>query len=245
MSGHDSVVHRLAPEAKLAAFLAYVLLVLAVPSSHWPVLLVDAALLAAVAVVARVRARWLVPRLALEAPVVVFALLLALVASGPRVEVLGLSLSRPGLEGAGLLVARAGLGLAAALVLVATTTPAAIVDGLDRLRLPRRMVEILTFMVRYLDLVRADLRRMEIARAARGDRRAGWRRWAAGAASVGQLFVRCYERGERVEHAMAARGYRGVLPRFGTTAVDRPPALVAALLPLAAGLALVGAVVTG
>lgn len=242
-----SAVHRLAPEAKLMAFLAFVLLVLAVPAPLWPVLVVDAVLLGAVAAIARVRLRWLVPRLALEAPVVLFALVLPLVAEGPRVEVLGLglALSRPGLEGAALLVARATLGLATALVLVATTPPDAIVDGLDRLGLPRRMVEILTFMVRYLDLVRVDLRRMEVARASRGDGRAGWRRWAAGAASVGHLFVRSYERGERVEQAMAARGYRGALPRFGTAGAGRPHALVAALLPIGAGLALAGGVIGG
>lgn len=240
-----SIVHRLAPEAKIIAFLAFAGLVVAVPAALWPVLVVDAVLLLVVVLVARVPAGWLAPRLALETPVLVFALLLPLVATGPQVEVLGLALSRSGLEGAAMLLARATLGLVAALVLVASTPAAAVVDGLDRLRMPHRLVEILTFMVRYLDLVRADLHRMEAARASRGDRRAGWRRWLAGATSAGHLFVRSYERGERVEQAMAARGYRGVLPRFATTVVDRPPALLAALLPLGAAVALTGGVIGG
>ena len=240
-----SIVHRLAPEAKIIAFLAFVGLVVAVPATLWPVLVVDAVLLWGVVLVARVPTGWLAPRLALETPVLVFALLLPLVATGPQVEVLGLALSRSGLEGAAMLLARATLGLVAALVLAASTPAAAVVDGLDRLRMPHRLVEILTFMVRYLDLVRADLHRMEVARASRGDRRSGWRRWLAGATSAGQLFVRSYERGERVEQAMVARGYRGVLPRFGTTVVDRPPALLAALLPLGAAVALAGAVIGG
>lgn len=238
-----SVVHRLAPEAKILAFLTFVLLVVAVPAAGWPVLCVDAVLLGIVAALARIPPVWLARRLAWETPMVVFALMLPFVATGPRVEVAGLALSRPGLEGGALLLARATLGLFAALLLVATTPATAVVDGLDRLRLPRRLVEILTFMVRYLDLVRGDLRRMEIARASRGDPRAGWRRWLAGAATVGHLFVRSYERGERVELAMAARGYRGVLPRFGTDTVRRPPAVLAALLPFGAALALVSAAV--
>lgn len=238
-----TVVHRLAPEAKIVAFVAFVLLVVAVPASGWPVLLGDALLLVGVAVVARIRLRWLIPRLAWETPVVIFALLLPFAATGPRVDVAGLALSRAGLEGGALLLARATLGLVAALLLVATTPATAIVDGLDRLRLPSRLVEILTFMVRYLDLIREDLHRMEVARASRGDRRAGWQSWVAGAATAGHLFIRSYERGERVEQAMAARGYRGSLPRFGADVIRRPPALLAALLPLGAALALTMALV--
>lgn len=238
-----TVVHRLAPEAKILAFITFVLFVVAVPAAGWPVLLVDAGLLAIVAIFARIPPGRLARRLVWETPVVVFALLLPFVATGPQVEVAGLALSRHGLEGGALLLARATLGLLAALLLMATTPATAVVDGLDRLRLPRRLVEILTFMVRYLDLVRGDLRRMEIARASRGDPRARWRRWLAGGATVGHLFVRSYERGERVELAMAARGYRGVLPRFGTDDIQRPPALLAALLPLGAALGLATAVV--
>ena len=238
-----SVVHRLAPEAKIVALLGFVLLVVAAPARWWPVLLVDAVLLAGVVGLARIPLRWIAPRLVWEVPVLVFALLLPVVATGPRIEVFGLALSRDGLEGGALLLARATLGLLTALVLVATTPATAVVDGLDRLRLPRRLVEILTFMVRYLGLVREDLHRMEVARASRGDQRAGWRRWLAGVATAGHLFVRSYERGERIEQAMLARGYGGVLPRAGLGNEERPPALLAGLLPLGAGLALVGAAV--
>jgi len=237
------IVRCLAPEAKIAALVGYVLLVVATPTALWPVLVIDAVLLAIVVLVARIPAHWLVPRLVLETPVVLFALLLPLVATGPRVEVLGLTLSRPGLEGAALLLTRTTLGLVAALTLVATTPADEVVDGLGRLRMPRPMVEILTFMVRYLGLVRDDLRRMEVARAARGDRRAGWRRWLAGAASVGHLFVRSYERGERVEQAMLARGYRGSLPQYATAVTGRPRSLLAALLPALAATALAGGLV--
>ena len=63
-----------------------------------------------------------------------------------------------------------------------------------------------------------ELRRMRIARESRGAR-ASWTGHArAVATSAGALFVRSYERGERVYLAMASRGYVGSLPVRGPAA---------------------------
>jgi cobalt/nickel transport system permease protein len=89
---------------------------------------------------------------------------------------------------------------------------------MQRLRLPRLMVEILSFMVRYLDVVADDLRRMRIARDSRAFSACGPRHWGVLASTAGALFVRSYERGERVHLAMLSRGYAGRLVVHG----DRP-----------------------
>jgi cobalt/nickel transport system permease protein len=67
-------------------------------------------------------------------------------------------------------------------------------------------------MVRYLGIVAGEGRRMHVARQSRGyDPRWLWQ--ARGiAASAGTLFVRSYERGERVYLAMLSRGYDGTMP---------------------------------
>ena len=70
-------------------------------------------------------------------------------------------------------------------------------------------------MVRYGDVVAGDLRRMRIARISRAhDPRWLWQARAV-AGSAGALFIRTYERGERIHAAMLARGYDGSLPRHG------------------------------
>jgi cobalt/nickel transport system permease protein len=71
------------------------------------------------------------------------------------------------------------------------------------------------FMVRYLGIVAGEGRRMHVARQSRGyDPRWLWQ--ARGiAASAGTLFVRSYERGERVYLAMLSRGYDGTMPALG------------------------------
>ena len=87
------------------------------------------------------------------------------------------------------------------------------VRGLERLRLPNTMVQIMAFMIRYLEVVGDDLRRQQIALASRGFSARNPRHWPILARSAGALFIRSYERGERVYLAMLSRGYTGRMPR--------------------------------
>jgi cobalt/nickel transport system permease protein len=93
-------------------------------------------------------------------------------------------------------------------------------------------------------VVADDLRRMRIARASRGEVGAGARLTAV-AAGAGTLFVRSYERGERVHHAMLARGYTGRLPAAGGTAATPGQWLTAALLPAGATVVVVSTLLLG
>ena len=68
------------------------------------------------------------------------------------------------------------------------------------------------FMIRYLDVVTADLGRMLTAMRSRGVDPRSPRHWPALARTLGALFVRSYERGERVHLAMLSRGYTGRMP---------------------------------
>ena len=107
----------------------------------------------------------------------------------------------------------------ASLLLAATTRTDEIVVGLDRLRCPAVLTQIATFMLRYLDVLSGEARRMRVARVSR----AMTALWQLGfAAGVGALFVRAFERGERVYLAMVSRGYTGHMPA-AWRADGRPP----------------------
>ena len=54
------------------------------------------------------------------------------------------------------------LGVLASLTLAATTEAHHLLAGLSRLRLPEQLVAIMGFMVRYLDVVSADLGRIVV-----------------------------------------------------------------------------------
>jgi cobalt/nickel transport system permease protein len=170
-----------------------------------------------------------------ETPFVAFALLLPFVSRGERVEVLGVAVSQPGLLGAWNVLAKATIGVLASILLVASTEQRSLLAGLERLRLPSRLVQIASFMLRYADVITGEMRRMRIARESRCFTARSVRGWRTLGHAAGSLFVRCYERGERVHLAMLARGYTGTMPaRAGGAAPPRAWATAFAL-PVAAG----------
>ena len=207
--GH-SPIHRLPPHVKLLALSSFMLLVVATPREWFQLFAGYLMLLGVVVAVSQVPPLYILKRMVIEVPFVVFAALMPFIATGPRTEVLGLELSVAGLWGAWGLLAKGTLGVLASLTLAATTEPRDILAGLERLRLPPQLVQIMGFMIRYLDVVTEEMRRMRIARESRGFTARNIRHWPVVARSAGALFIRSYERGERVHLAMLSRGYDGV-----------------------------------
>jgi cobalt/nickel transport system permease protein len=210
--GH-SPVHRAPAHLKLLALVGFVLVVVATPKDWFPAYAGYLAVVALVLGVSKVPPTYVLKRMVVEVPFVVFALLLPFVAQGPRTELLGLSVSEHGLLAAWALLAKGTLGVLASLTLAATTEPQELLAGLERLHLPNLLVQIMGFMVRYLDVVTTEMHRMRIARESRGFTARNPRHWPVLARSAGALFIRSYERGERVHLAMLSRGYTGKLPQ--------------------------------
>ncbi|MEV5826320.1 cobalt ECF transporter T component CbiQ [Spirillospora sp. NPDC052242] len=232
----DSPVHRLPPHCKLVAVLAFVLLVVATPRERMWAFGGYAVLLAAVALAARVPFGTVARRVVIEVPFVAFALLMPFIATGEKVTVLGLRLSEDGLWGAWNILAKGTLGVVASVLLAATTEPRMLLLGLERLRVPRLIVQIAGFMLRYGDVVAAELGRMRTARASRGFEARDVRATGVLAKSLGALFLRSYERGERVHLAMVSRGYDGRMPVLHDIGATPVQWTAAAALPLAASL---------
>jgi cobalt/nickel transport system permease protein len=67
-------------------------------------------------------------------------------------------------------------------------------------------------MLRYVNVVNDEMERMKVARDSRGFEATGLKHWKVLATAAGALFIRSYERGERVHLSMLSRGYEGVLP---------------------------------
>ena len=206
--GH-SWLHRLPAHVKLVALVSFMITVVATPREWFGAFGLYLLLLLTLVALSQVPPTYLARRMVVEVPFVVFALVLPFVATGPRTEVLGLSVSEHGLLGAWGLLAKGTLGVLASLLLAATTEPRALLAGLERLRMPPLLVQIMGFMIRYLDVVADELWRMHVARQSRGFRARDPRQWPVLARSLGVLFIRSYERGERVHLAMLSRGYDG------------------------------------
>jgi cobalt/nickel transport system permease protein len=207
-----SVAHRLPAHVKLVATFLVTVLIATTPNEQVVAFVGFSVLLALVARLSRIPGRFLLARLVVVTPFLVAALFLPFVASGPRLEVLGMSVAEAGLWGGFGLAARALLGATASLLLVATTEVPHLLRGLERLRVPALLTQIAAFMVRYLEVIVEEVTRQRRAMTARGyDPRWLWQLRPL-TAGLGVLFVRSYERGERVHAAMLARGFTGQLP---------------------------------
>jgi cobalt/nickel transport system permease protein len=141
------------------------------------------------------------------------------------------------------ILAKAVLGACVSIVLTATTEIPEIIRGMGILRVPALFTSIAMFMVRYLELIAAELKRTRLAMTSRGyDPR--WLTQAAPIASAaGALFVRSYERGERVHAAMLSRGFTGTMPSLDERrATPREWVATASLLLMAGAVAVLAAV---
>jgi cobalt/nickel transport system permease protein len=142
---------------------------------------------------------------------------LAELALGP----VSVTVTDAGLRDVVTIVLKAWLSVQVALLLAYTTRFPDLIEALRALRLPTTMVGIVSFMYRYLAVLGDETTRMNRARAARsavvsgrGGGRLAWRARVTGS-MVGSLFLRSYERSERVYAAMQARGFEGTLRGLG------------------------------
>ena len=210
-----SPLHRIAPEAKLLATLGMVISVAVTPREQVWAFGVYALMVSILIWVARVPAKFVAVRLLGVAPFVLFALLIPFIATGETTVVWGLEMSVDGLWATWNILAKTILGASVTIVLTATTEVPDMIEGLGILRVPALFVSITMFMIRYLELVADELGRMRLAMAARGYDPSGLHQVRPIASSAGTLFVRSYERGERVHAAMLSRGFTGTMPDLG------------------------------
>ena len=217
----QSPLHRADARVKFIATVAFIVTVSLLPVGSYLALGLAWLAVIAAATVARVGPLRPARRAFLAAPFLLaaFPLIftrpedpLATFALGP----LTLTISGEGLRMFTTIALKSWISVQAALLLAFTTPFHELVDALRQLRLPKIMVSIISFMYRYLAVLADESSRMSRARAARSaeasdGRRGGSLAWRAKVTGglVGSLFLRSYERSERIYAAMQARGFEG------------------------------------
>lgn len=212
-----SLVHHLDPRLKLLATLAFVLAVTTTAAGGWLVfallagLAVGAVLLAQVPLVEGLR------RSAIALPFAgMVALSLPFTQDGAVIWSWPIFGSRLTITDAGLLlfatvVLKAWLSVMVSGLLVATTPFPDLLKAMRSLHVPVVLTVTISFMYRYLFVLTDEAMRLQTARAARSAGSGGtvwWRARVLGG-MIGSLFIRSYERSERVYAAMLARGFAG------------------------------------
>jgi len=200
----DAPLQRLDSRFKLIATLVFVIGVVLTPMGNWKWLAGEGLVLAFLVGVSGVPPRELVLRwlgfLAL------FGFLTITVApSRPERATFGLPVVVV------TLLIKDSLALLATLLFAYVTPFHRILRAMRDLGVPLVLVATLQFMYRYLFVLTEELDRMVLARRARTFRQSGRLDWGLLTGLIGVLFLRSFERAERVHAAMLSRGWDGTL----------------------------------
>ena len=228
-SDRDSLIHRLDPRTKLVTTFLFITAVALTPPDGWPSYALHVAILAIWLLLSRVPVSYVLKRSLVVLPfVVLIAIFIPFfhegeVAGSYNIWLWQVSVTYSGLEILRNILIRAWLSILSLILLTSTTRLPELLRGLEQLHMPKVIVMLLSFMYRYIFVLVDEVMRMKQAR---DSRNFGGRRWwqiRTIGNMIGTLFIRSYERGERVYAAMVARGFDGrsrTLKRLQFKSVD-------------------------
>lgn len=223
----DSAVHRLDARAKLAAVLAYTVVLISFNRHEVTSLAPMAVFPLALLWLSRVPVGFALRRVAILCPFILMLVAMSPIYDRtPHVVSLGpwqTTIAAGWLTAANIAI-KFALGVLALTALMCSTPFSLLLEAMRKLGMPKLMVLQLGFLYRYLFVLIDEAMRMRRARDFRGAAQAPVaRRLAAVGGVIGSLFLRTLERSERIQLAMSSRGFRGEthsLSRLQFTARD-------------------------
>lgn len=218
-----SFVHRLDPRVKVSITLAFILSNALLPDGAWIAFVCSWLFLLLANVQSNLGVLFSFKRSFVALPFALIAITVLFSIPGESISSFHFLFWDLTITDAGFLrfisiVVRSWLSVQMAILLVATARFPDIVHALEHLRVPSILTTIIAFLYRYLFVLADEVFRLLRARESRsasvtGSRSGGSVAWRARVAGnmAGQLFIRSYERSDRVYNAMLSRGYDGHL----------------------------------
>lgn len=209
----DSLIHSLDPRTKLITSLAFIVAVVLTPVSNWRVFAFYFCLIAALLIISKLPPLYVLKRSLVIFP---FVLLIAIfipffksgeVAGSYNIWLWQVSVTYDGLLILANVVVKAWLSILSLILLSATTKFTELLKGLRQLGVPKVIVLILSFMYRYVFVLVDEVMRMRRARDSRNFGGSRLHQLRTIGNMIGTLFIRSYERGERIYAAMLSRGF--------------------------------------
>jgi cobalt/nickel transport system permease protein len=219
----SSPLHALDPRVKFVLTLAFILTVSLVPPQSWPAYIVLFSLVLSFEIVSDLGVGYVQRRAVLAFPFVLAALPIIFTIQGTPLFYLSLGkwtlvASVEGLARFASIALKSWISVQAGILLAASTPFPDLLVAMRAVRVPRLMVAVFGLMWRYLFVLVDEVLRLLRARAARSGELAlpgvksggslAWRGRVAGG-MAGSLFLRAFERSDRIYMAMLSRGYDG------------------------------------
>ena len=218
-----SPIHSLDSRAKFILTIAFILTASLTPFAAWPVYILLFAVILSVEILSSLGIGFVLKRATLALPFVLAALPVIFTIPGQTLFTIPLgswvlTASVEGLERFISIALKSWLSVQAAIILSASTPFPELLQAMRAVGIPRLLVGMFGLMWRYLFVLVDEALRMMRARSARSgevDKNGGkvggslaWRARVTGG-MAGSLFLRGFERSERIYTAMLSRGYDG------------------------------------
>jgi cobalt/nickel transport system permease protein len=246
---HTSPIHKLDGRVKFVLTVAFILTASLTPVAAWPVYVLLFSLILSVEILSGLGVRYVLKRALLALPFMLAAI--PVIFTNGQTALVSFSIGTwtltahiEGLERFLSVVLKSWLSVQAAIVLASSTPFPDLLQAMRAIHIPRMLVAMFGLMWRYLFVLVDEGLRLMRARAARSgqvravNQRSGgnvfWRARVTGG-MAGNLFLRAFERSDRIYVAMLSRGYDGEV-----RLLSFPPMTGATWGALLAGLALLG-----
>lgn len=214
-SDGNSFLHRLDARTKFLFVLLFIISIALTPPGSWYVFTVYFVIMATLTLAARLPITYIFRR---SLTVMPFVLMIAIfipffksgeIAGSYNIWLWQINVTYSGIQVLLNILVKAWLSILSLIWLTSTTKLTHLLYALERLHFPHILVIILSFMYRYIFVIVDEIMRMKQARDSRnfGGRKLLQLRTMGN--MIGTLFIRSYERSERVYIAMVARGFNG------------------------------------
>ena len=219
----ESFVHHLDPRVKVVVTIVFIVSNALLPDGAWFAFILALLFLLAANVFSKLGIGYTLKRSIIALPFALIAITVLFSIPGKALFTFQLFTSNFTITDMGFLrfvsiLIRSWLSVQLAILLVATTRFPDLIHAFEHLRVPAILTTIIAFLYRYLFVLTDEVIRLLRARESRsaasaGKRSGGGVLWRAKVAGnmAGQLFLRSYERSDRIYNAMLSRGYTGHL----------------------------------
>jgi cobalt/nickel transport system permease protein len=208
----SSVLHRFDPRLKLAMMLSFIVAVVTTSPDFKILFVLYTGIVLILALLSEVPLKHLLGKLMRLYPMIIFISIF--VPFFPARQDVAydfgmITIYEKGFEKFLLINIKAILAIFMSILITTTTDLMLLLKGMEKLRIPKLIISIVSFMYRFIFLLIDEIERMFLGFQSRYIRLSLKNRIRTFAQMIGVLFIRTYERGERIYLAMESRGFRG------------------------------------
>lgn len=232
----ETCIHKIDPRIKIITLFAFIFFVIFTPITAFVKFYFYFIVIFSIILLSRVPLKFIFKRSLVIVP---FVLLVAVFApflkEGDAIASLSLGPIVIGITYAGVLIfmnvlTKSWLSVLSMITLTSTTRSPELLRGLEKLKMPKVMIMIISFMYRYFTVLVEEVIAMKRARDSRSFNRSLIGNIKTIGSIIAVLFIRSYERGERIYYAMLLRGFDGKIRTLDNFKIARFDIFFAAMI---------------